>query len=110
MEVREDLRLEKLLNGNKLPAYADARDMESIPEWKMRAGELKRIPQYYKAIHAYSDTLDFKAKDRFYYQTSLEGWEVSLRNSISATLPISGFYELKQEIYDISRKRTNMSL
>ena len=62
-----------------------------------------------KVIHVYSDTLDFKAKDCFYYQTSRDIREDSMRNDISNTLPISGFYELKQEIYDILRIWTNMS-
>ena len=29
--------------------YVDARDLDPIREWKMTAGELKRIPQFYNA-------------------------------------------------------------
>lgn len=52
MEVREELRLEVSLSKNGRPEYVDARNLDPIPEWLMTAGELKRIPQYYEAIHA----------------------------------------------------------
>ena len=105
MEVRDELRLEMLLNGNKAPEYIDYRDVASSPIWQMKAGELKRIPQYYKAIHAYSDTLHTKhEKDCFYYQVPLEGWEYSMRTNIGGGLPIGGFYEMKQEIYEIDNR------
>ena len=60
MEVRDELRMEICLNGNKVSEYIDYRDDISSPVWQIKAGELKRIPQYYKAIHAYSDTLRTK--------------------------------------------------
>ncbi len=105
MEIRDELRQEILLNRNRLPEYIDARDAESISVWKMKAGELKRIPQYYKAIHAYSDTLRTRReKNCFYYNGPLEGMEDSMRENMGGGLPIGGFYEMKQEIYDIARK------
>ncbi len=105
MEVRDELRLEMLMNGNKAPEYIDYRDAASTPIWQMKAGELKRIPQYYKAIHAYSDTLRSKhEKDCFYYQVPLEGWEYSMRTNMGGGLPIGGFYEMKQEIYEIAER------
>lgn len=105
MEVRAELRLEMLLNGNKVPKYIEYRDVTSSPIWQMKAGELKRIPQYYKAIHAYSDTLRTKhEKDCFYYQVPLEGWEYSMRNNMGGGLPVGGFYEMKQEIHEIANR------
>ena len=110
MEIRDELRHEILLNGNKVPEYIDARDAESISVWKMKAGELKRIPQYYKAIHAYSDTLYSRhEKDCFYYNGPLEGMEDSMRENMGGGLPVGGFYEMKQEVYDITR-RLDLSL
>ncbi len=111
MEVRDELRLEMLLNGNKVPEYIDYRDDESSPVWQMKAGELKRIPQYYKAIHAYSDTLRTKhEKDCFYYQVPLEGWEYSMQNNMGGGLPIGGFYEMKQEIHEIADQEKRLKL
>lgn len=105
MEVRDELRLEMLLSGNKAPIYIDYRDVPSSSVWQMKAGELKRIPQYYKAIHAYSDTLRTKhEKDCFYYQAPLEGWEYSMRNNMGGGLPVGGFYEMKQEIHEIANR------
>ena len=99
------IRLEMLLNGNKAPEYVDYRDISSSPVWQMKAGEFKRIPQYYKAIHAYSDTLRTRhEKDCFYYQVPLEGWEYSMRHNMGGGLPIGGFYEMKQEIYEIANR------
>ena len=106
MEVRDELRMEMLLNGNKAPEYIDYREIPSSPIWQMKAGELKRIPQYYKAIHAYSDTLRTRhEKDCFYYQVPLEGWDYSMRHNMGGGLPIGGFYEMKQEIYEIENRK-----
>ncbi len=105
MEVRDELRREILANGNRVPEYIDARDAESNSVWRMKAGELKRIPQYYKAIHAYSDTLRTRyEKNCFYYNGPLEGMEGSMRENMGGGLPSAGFYEMKQEIYDIARR------
>ena len=104
MEVRDELRQEILLNGGSIIDYSDARDAESIREWKMTAGELKRIPQYYKAIHAYSDTLHSWNLKNGFYQVALEGWDYSMRTNMGGGLPISGFYEMKQDIYEIAQR------
>ena len=109
MEVREDLRTESVLRGEG-PAYIDYRDSEAIPVWRMRAGELKRMPQYYKAVHAYSDTLlSHHEKDHFYYHGTLEGIETAMRENMGGGLPVAGFYEMKQEIYEISKRQDLLS-
>ncbi len=67
MEVREELRQEILASRDGRLQYVDAHDLDPIREWKMSAGELKRIPQFYKAVHAYSDTLKgANERDAFY--------------------------------------------
>ena len=79
------------------------------PVWQIKAGELKRIPQYYKAIHAYSDTLHTKhERDCFYYQVPLEGWEYSMRFNMGGGLPVGGFYEMKQEIHEIANREITL--
>lgn len=105
MEVREELRLEIRLRRSEEPLFIDARELPPIEEWDLKAGELLRIPQYYNAIHAYSDTLKtYHEKDCFYNTSSLGGWDFAMRTNLGGGLPIAGFYEMKQEVYDIARR------
>lgn len=105
MEVREELGQELALSSENSPKYSEARDAEPIPEWLMKAGDLKRIPQYYQAIHAYSDTLPgHYERDSFFYGCTLQDWEAAIRTNMGGGLPVIGFYEMKQEIYDTARR------
>ena len=105
MEVRDELRQEILTSKDGKLTYTEARDLPPIQEWKMTAGELKRIPQFYQAIHAYSDTLpDQHAKQAFYFGCYLCDWEVAMRGNMGGGLPIIGFYEMKQDIYNTARR------
>ena len=105
MEIREELRLEKMLSPDGRLQYIEARDLEPIHEWNMTAGELKRIPQFYDAIHAYSDTLQsFHIREVFYHDYSLYEWEKAMRTNMGGGLPIIGFYEMKQDVYDTARR------
>lgn len=105
MEVREELRQELIFSKDGRLQYVEARGAGSIPVWKMTAGELKQIPQYHKIIHAYSDTLlSFDLKKCFYYQHSLEEWDMFFCLKKNTILPVRGFYEMKQDIYDTSRR------
>ena len=65
--------------------------------------QLKRIPQYYAAIHSYADQLSGHIRDAF-YRCSLEGVEEMMRENMGGGLPIAGFYEMKQEVYEIARR------
>ena len=101
MEIREELRQEIQSSLDGKLEYIDARDLEPIKEWNMTAGELKRIPQFYNAIHAYSDTLrGHYERDVFYNGYSLYDWEVAMRTNMGGGLPVIGFYEMKQDVYD----------
>lgn len=104
MEVRGELRREvNEAPGGELE-YIDARDLEPVGEWKLTAGELKRIPQFYDAIHAYADTLpDDSTRDRFYYSCPLCDWENAMRTNMGGGLPVAGFYEMKQDVYDTAQ-------
>jgi ribA/ribD-fused uncharacterized protein len=104
MEVREELRQEVLPSSGNIK-YIDSHDLEPIREWNMTAGELKRIPQFYDAIHAYSDTLHgHHERDVFYHEYTLYDWEIAMRTNMGGGLPVIGFYEMKQDIYDTVRR------
>ena len=110
MEVRDELRSEVNAAPDGTLEYIDARDLEPIGEWKLTAGELKRIPQYYDAIHAYADTLPGdNARDKFYYGNSLADWENATRTNMGGGLPLTGFFELKQDVYDTAHRLNAMS-
>ncbi len=105
MEVREELRAELRDSGDGKLVYRDAREREPIAEWNMTAGELKRIPQYYEVIHTYSDTLSkANALKSFYNGCSLYKWEIAMRTNMGGGLPIAGFFEMKQEVYEIAER------
>ena len=105
MEVREELRQELIASLNGHLEYVEARELNPITEWNMTAGELKRIPQFYDANHAYADTLkDYRVRNIFYNDFSLYQWEISMRENMNGGLPIIGFYEMKQDVYDTVRR------
>lgn len=111
MEVREELRQEIMASPHGKLEYVCAREMEPIEEWSMTAGELKRIPQFYNAIHAYSDTLKSRyEKDVFYNGFSLYDWEIAMRTNVGGGLPVIGFYEMKQDVYDTARRLKMLDL
>lgn len=95
MEVRDILR--------KNDEYIDAIDMEPIPEWNLLPGVLRSNPKYFDVVQAYALTLNQRDKDRFLFDYSFNDWDISMRTDIDRELPIAGFYEMKQEIYDLSR-------
>ena len=103
MELREEFRAEIARSGAvKFECFFEA---EANDVWRMTAGELRMHPQYYTAIHTYADTLPVgKTRDSFYYGNTLEGWETEMRTSFSGGLPSAGFYEMKQEVFEIFRR------
>lgn len=106
MEVREELRLEQKFH---LVTHKGAEvinsSSKSIPEWDTKAGIIERVPIYHDAVHAYADTiLTQKDRDMFYHQCSLYEWELFMKINTGIDLPLAGFYEMKQEIYEIARR------
>ena len=109
MEVRAELRAAQFRPADE-PAtleYVDLIDAD-FPEWHMTAGELRCIPQFHNAIHAYSETLDSRSlRDSFFYEHSLCEWEEILKaeltepEAMAKSLPIAGFWEMKQEIWEM---------
>ncbi len=103
MEVRDELRAALALSVSGELSYRDAVDLPGIPEWRMRAVELKRIPKYYKVVHAYADSLQSQSQRKvFWKQGTLAELEAEIRSGSSCVLPAAGFFEMKQEIYDIA--------
>lgn len=101
MEVRSELYYESMFTDEPNPVYQDAVDAPAIPEWNMRAGDLKMIPAYYDAIHTYADTLQDKyIRRQFYYRATLKDWEEAMRTNMGGGLPVIGFYEMKQDVYE----------
>lgn len=101
MTVREEFLHD---TGNStLQECRDVRDAEMIPEFKMNAGMLKMMPQYHSAIDAYTARLSPHAQKAF-YSFSLEEWDISMRINMGGGLPIIGFYEMMQDVYDTTRR------
>lgn len=101
MEVREELRREMADKGSV--QYIDFCRGKAIPEWSMVSNQLKRIPQYYSAIHAYADQLPVGRMRDAFYRCTFEDVENMMHDNMGGGLPIAGFYEMKQEIYEIAR-------
>ena len=103
MEVREELGRERAASPDGCIRISEEYFSTDIPEWSMRPGELNRIPQYHRAIHAYSDTLPRSLKNAFLYGGTLAGYEVAMRTNMGGGLPAAGFYEMKQDVYETAR-------
>ena len=101
MELREEFRRELALTGKV--GSADYRDAAPSAQWNLTAGELRRIPQYYDAIHAYCDQLPADTRNTF-YEWPLAACEEAMRENMGGGLPIAGFYEMKQEVYEIAAR------
>ena len=74
-----------------------------IPEWSMVVNFLKRIPQFYSAIHTYADQLPVGQVRDAFYGCTFEAIENMMRENMGGGLPVAGFYEMKQELYEIAR-------
>jgi len=100
MEVRDKLRYAQAVGALE---YIDAKDVD-FPEWHMRPCELLRIPKYRHAVHAFLDTLhNPHGEEAFLYYGGLREWEESMRYNMGGGLPAIGFWEMKQDLYDVAR-------
>ncbi|MBQ6482354.1 MAG: NADAR family protein [Anaerolineaceae bacterium] len=103
MEVRDELRREIADRGSV--QYTDFRSAAPIPEWLVTAAQLKRFPQYYAAVHAYADQLPAGYLRDAFYRCTFAAVENMMRDNMGGGLPIAGFYEMKQEIYEIAHEQ-----
>ncbi len=100
MEVRDDLRRASALG--KL-GYEDAKDID-FPLWHFYAGTLRRNPKFYDTLNAYADTLRGNyERVCFFFNGPLSEWEEAMRTNMGGGLPAVGFWELKQDLYDITK-------
>ena len=106
MQVRDELRMELAINGGAFFEYESITKATPIPEWRLKAGELEKIPQFHKAIHAYSDTLQDSYLLGCFFNARLSDMEKGMIDDIGGGLPTAGFYEMKQEIYEIAKRMT----
>lgn len=97
MEIRQELRLRQKLG---LLRYNYHKDDDS-PIWEMRAGELKCMPQLYNTIHAYADYLPKDARIDF-YKMKLSSLEHTMQTNMRGDFPVAGFWELKQDVFEIA--------
>lgn len=100
MEVRDELRV-----AMHYPEVMWPHPAENIEfgEWLMSAGELAQNPRFAATIHAYTDTLSDFERETFLGQWTLNDWETAIRLDKGASLPATGFFEMKQDIFDIVR-------
>lgn len=102
MEIRDELRAE--LNEKGYVQYLDFRDAPTITEWNMRPVQLKRVPQYFAAVHAYADQLQSQNQRDAFHNATLAEIDYAMATNMGGGLPIAGFRELRQEIYEIARR------
>ena len=103
MEVREELRTMLAFSPDHTLKYIDARLLPPIPEWTMKAGELRMIPQYHNAVQAYGDSLPDDSCRKDFYSIPLARLEDAMTTNMGGGMPGAMFWEMKQEVYDIAR-------
>ena len=105
MEVREELRQLSEFSTNMLnrKEYFDAANLSPIPEWEMTIGELVRIPKYRNTVNAYREVCKWSAGHDV-TDLSLIKIESMHRTNMGGGLPLAGFWELKQDLYEINSK------
>ena len=61
------------------------------------------VQKYHNAVKAYVDTLnDFQRKAAL--EATFEKIDIMMQENMGGGLPIQGFYEMKQEVYEIAKK------
>ena len=104
MEVRSEFALEMALFHADI-IQIDAMDAAPIEEWNTRASVLYMHPGYHDAIAAYAHTLPKGSeRNRFLEDRTLAGWDASFRNGLPGSIPYTGFYEMKQEVYETAMR------
>lgn len=107
MDVREELRTIDLVSNGRLfkSKYRDVKDMSAIPEWELTIGELLRIPKYHNTVAAYAEVCRWFCGNHMYpaiLAIILDANEEEQRINMGGGLPPQGFWEMKQDIYDIA--------
>jgi ribA/ribD-fused uncharacterized protein len=105
MEVRDEIRQLEMAFGEDNLRFEDALHAEANDEWKMSAAALANHPSYGRSVMAYVDTFanNFTRQSFMDASTSLADWEKKIRDKEGAAVPVLGFFDLKQDVYDTAR-------
>lgn len=65
---------------------------------------IRSNPKFYDTLNAYADTLRGNyERECFFFNAPLSEWEEAMRTNMGGGLPAIGFWELKQDLYDITK-------
>lgn len=102
MEVRDELRQEERMGGAFFTDWCSSET--TCPEWDMKVGDVKRIPQFYDSVAAYSRTIGDAGLRHILYSYTFSQAEKIISGGVLRALPEEGFPEMKQEIHEISKR------
>lgn len=107
MEVRSDLRNWMAASGGKVE-YIDAMDMPANEIWSMPFQAVCKLPRIREAIDIYGEVVKSNLRgethyDFYEYTGTLDELEESMNRNMGGGFPVSWFYEMKQDIYDLVR-------
>lgn len=127
MRVREDLRQWCAVAGDKVTEYVDAVDLkqpkpvrakrrsghaednEDISIWSMRIFEACMLPYVSEIVSTWLEEVFYDARRGHSYEDlaitnySFEELEAMFRNQRINGIPIAGFFEMKQDMFDMGR-------
>lgn len=70
--------------------------------WQTEAGVLIKDPAYRDTINSYRDTLEDEILIEGFDRSTFEGMEYLMLTNMGGGLPIKGFYEMKEKIFEIA--------
>ena len=70
--------------------------------WQTKAGELIKNPDYREAVNGYRDTLEDEIAVEGFDSSTFEGMEYLMHTNMGGGLPIKGFFEMKEKIFEIA--------
>lgn len=134
MRVREDLRQWCAVAGEKVTEYVDAVDLkqpkpirakrrsghtedgEDISVWSMRIFEACMLPYVSEIVSTWLEEVFYDARRGHSYEDlsitnySFEELEAMFRNQRINGIPIAGFFEMKQDIFDMGRYQGGLKI
>jgi hypothetical protein len=100
MQVRSDLRLWNIDDND----YVEARDLEANEIWEMPLRDVLKMPVVNEAVKTYVEIAKYECGTdvlKYISNKTLADIEEMMRTNMGGGLPIAGFYETKQEVYDL---------
>ena len=92
------------LTSRQIEQYVDYSSVSEKAKmvWKMRTGELIKNKLYRDAINSYRDALEDETAVRGFDNVSFEVIEYHIYTNMGGGLPIKGFFEMKEKIFEIA--------